>query len=90
VDYLASLSLESPQWQGKPGADETLYRCRGRVLVPDHLDPRITNGVQAEATVNGYRGRFEVVFDLSQDAFHRSALRQSLQGTLRIVGGPDA
>lgn len=88
VEYLAALSVEAPQWQGKPGTDETVYVCRGRLLSPAVLDPRITNGSQADAVINGTRGRFELTFDLSMDAVHRRDLRQSVQGTFRVIGGP--
>lgn len=88
LEYLASLNLEAPQWSGKPGADETTYPCRGRLLSPNILDSRITNGCQAAATVNGTRGRFELTFDLAQDAYHRPTLGQTLQGTFRVIGGP--
>lgn len=87
VEYLAALTLEGPAWEGKPGVDATAYRCTGRLLSPAVLDPRITNGSQAEAQINGTRGRFELVFDLAMDAAHRRDLRQSIQGTFRIVGG---
>ncbi len=87
VDYLAALSLQAPEWTGKPGADDTVYRCQGRLLSPSVLDPRITNGSQAEARINGTRGRLELVFDLSMDAYHRRDLRQTIQGTYRLIGG---
>jgi hypothetical protein len=88
VEYLAALTLEAPAWDGKPGVDETVYRCAGRLLSPSVLDPRITNGSQAEARINGTRGRLELTIDLSMDAAHRRDLRQSIQGTFRLVGGP--
>lgn len=88
VEYLAALNLQAPSWRGEAGADATTYSCTGRLLSPDRLDPRITNGSQAEAIINGYHGRFELVFDLTMDAFHRRDLRQSIQGTFRVIGGP--
>jgi hypothetical protein len=87
VEYLAALTLEAPSWDAKAGVDETVYRCSGRLLAPPTLDPRISNGSQAVAQINGTRGRFELVFDLSMDTFHRRDLRQAIQGTFRIVGG---
>lgn len=87
VEYLAALVLEAPNWTGQPGADQTVYPCRGRLLTPSTLDPRITNGSQARAVINGAIGRFELVFDLAMDAVHRSDLRQSIQGTFRVLGG---
>jgi len=88
VEYLAALNLESPSWDGQPGVDSSTYRCTGRLLSPDRLDPRITNGSQAEATINGYRGRFELVFDLTMDRAAYRDIRQSIQGTFRVIGGP--
>jgi hypothetical protein len=88
VEYLATLTLQAPNWRPEAGADSTTYACKGRLLSPATLDPRITNGSQAEATVNGYRGRFELVFNLSMDAAHRRDLRQEIEGTFRVVGGP--
>ena len=88
VEYLAALTLQAPTWNPESGADNTTYSCRGRLLSPAILDPRITNGSQAEAVINGYRGRFELVFDLGMDAFHRNDLRQSIEGTFRVIGGP--
>lgn len=88
LEYLAALTMQPPSWSGKPGADETTYACRGRLLSPVVLDPRITNGSQAQATVNGIHGRFELVFDLSMPFRHYSEVRQSIQGTFRVIGGP--
>lgn len=88
VEYLAALTLQAPSWTPEGGADNTTYSCRGRLLSPAILDPRITNGSQAEAVINGYRGRFELVFDLAMDAYHRRDLRQSIEGTFRVIGGP--
>ncbi|MGA0848122.1 MAG: hypothetical protein ACO3PY_05910 [Pontimonas sp.] len=88
VEYLAALTLQAPTWTPESGADNTTYSCRGRLLSPAILDSRITNGTQAEAVINGYRGRFELVFDLAMDSFHRRDLRQSIEGTFRVVGGP--
>jgi hypothetical protein len=87
VEYLAALKLEAPSWDGQPGADNSTYRCTGRLLSPDRLDTRITNGSQAEAIINGYRGRFELVFDLDMDAAAYQDIRQSIQGTFRVIGG---
>lgn len=87
VEYLASLTLEAPNWTGKSGTDETVYSCRGRLLSPSTLDTRIVNGSQAEATINGARGRFELTFDLTMFAANRVDLRQLIQGTFRVIGG---
>lgn len=88
VEYLATLSIQPPSWTGQSGVDATTYSCRGRLLSPATLDPRITNGTQADAVINGYRGRLELVFDLAMDAYHRRDLRQSIEGVFRVVGGP--
>jgi hypothetical protein len=88
VEYLAALSLQAPTWKPEAGVDSTTYSCSGRLLSPSVLDPRITNGSQADCVINGYRGRFELVFDLSMDAAHRRDLRQRIEGTFRVVGGP--
>jgi hypothetical protein len=88
VEYLAALTLQAPTWKPGSGTDATTYSCRGRLLSPALLDSRITNGSQAEAVINGYRGRFELVFDLAMDSYHRQDLRQSIEGTFRVVGGP--
>jgi hypothetical protein len=87
VDYLATLNLQRPNWKGESGVDNTTYACQGRLLTPAKLDPRITNGNQATAIINGYKGRFELVFDLTMDRNHYSALRQLIQGTFRVIGG---
>ncbi len=87
VEYLAALKLEAPAWSGQPGADNSSYSCSGRLLSPVRLDPRITNGSQAEAIINGYRGRFELVFDLDMDRGAYQDIRQSIQGTFRVIGG---
>lgn len=88
VEYLAALTLQAPAWTAESGIDNTTYSCRGRLLSPAILDPRITNGTQAEAVINGYHGRFELVFDLAMDSYHRADLRQSIEGTFRVIGGP--
>ena len=88
LEYLAALTLQAPSWKPESGVDSTTYSCTGRLLSPATLDPRITNGSQAEAVINGYRGRLELVFNLAQDAFHRRDLRQTIEGTFRVIGGP--
>lgn len=87
LEYLAALVLSSPNWQKQEGADMTTYQCKGRLLFPQVLDGRITNGTQAKAVINGYQGRFELVFDLSMDSDAYSTVRQSIQGTFRVIGG---
>jgi hypothetical protein len=88
VEYLAALTIQAPAWNGQPGVDNSTYACTGRLLSPALLDPRITNGSQAEATINGYRGRFELVFELAMDNAAYRDIRQSIQGTFRVIGGP--
>jgi hypothetical protein len=88
LEYLAALSLQSPNWKSESGVDMTTYQCRGRLLSPTTLDKRITNGSQAEAVINGYQGRFRLVFDLAMDSVHRRDLRQNIEGVFRVVGGP--
>lgn len=87
LEYLACLTLQAPNWKPETGVDATTYRCKGRLLSPTVLDPRITNGSQADCTINGYRGRFDLVFDLAMDSGHYRDLRQSIEGTFRVVGG---
>ena len=87
LEYLASITLESPNWQPQSGVDNTVYSCRGRLLSPNVFDNRITNGSQALATVNGAVGRFELTFDLGMEAFNRRDLRQVFQGSFRLIGG---
>jgi hypothetical protein len=88
VEYLAALNLEAPSWNGQSGADNSSYNCSGRLLNPARLDTRITNGSQAEAVINGYHGRFELVFELNMDNAAYQDIRQSIQGTFRVIGGP--
>lgn len=88
LEYLAALSLKAPAWNPESGVDTTTYACQGRLLSPTTLDPRITNGAQAECVLNGYRGRFELVFGLSMDKEAYRDLRQSIQGVFRVIGGP--
>ena len=88
IDYLAAVNLQQPQWKGEAGVDNTAYICEGRLLTPATLDTRITNGSQADAVINGYRGRFELIFNLAMDRNHYSDLRQTIQGTFRVIGGP--
>ena len=87
VEYLAALNLQRPQWKGEPGVDNTTYLATGRLLTPAKFDERITNGTQADATINGYRGRFELIWDLTMDKGHYTDTRQSVEGTFRVIGG---
>lgn len=87
LDYLAALRLAAPNWEEREGVDETSYRCTGRLLYPTVLDPRITNGSKADARINGYTGRFELVFDLDMDEWAYGTIGQSIQGTFRVLGG---
>lgn len=88
LSYLACLQVSGPSWTGKAGSDETVYPCTGRLLSPSTLDSRITNGSQADATLNGYRGRFELVFDLAMNPGARRDIRQVISGNFRVIGGP--
>lgn len=88
IDYLAAINLQQPQWKDEAGVDNTAYICEGRLLTPATLDTRITNGSQADAIINGYEGRFELIFNLAMDRNHYSDLRQTIQGTFRVIGGP--
>jgi hypothetical protein len=87
LEYLASLDLQAPNWKEHEGVDITTYGCSGRVLFPPVLDPRITNGSAAVATINGYKGHFEVIFNLAESRLGYADLRQNIQGTFRVVGG---
>ena len=87
IEYLAALSIQPPGWEGQAGADNTGYSCTGRLLHPFALDPRIVNGSQAEATINGTRGRFELVLGLNMDQVAYQDIRQQIDGVFRIVGG---
>ena len=77
VQYLAALNLTRPNWQAKEGVDNTTYTCSGRLLTPVEFDERITNGSQCSATINGYEGRFELIWDLTADKAHRQDTRKS-------------
>lgn len=87
IEYLAAMKLSGPDWQKDPGADATLYRCSGRLLYPVVLDERITNGSKADAVINGYTGRFELVFDLDPKGEAQTTVRQTISGTFRVIGG---
>lgn len=87
VSYLATLRVSGPSWTGKSGSDETVYPCTGRLLSPSVLDSRITNGSQADALINGYRGRFELVFELDMEQAAYGDIRQSIRGNFRVIGG---
>ena len=89
LQYLAAINLTKPNWQGKEGVDNTAYMCTGRLLTPVEFDERITNGSQAQATINGYDGRFELVWDLTADKNHRQDTRTKVEGTFRVIGGKD-
>lgn len=90
LEYLAALSPQDPNWKEAAGSDNTTYAVKGRLLVPTSLDYRITNGSQAVCTLNGVLGRFELTFQLAQDAYHRSNLRQEIKGVFRVIGGVGA
>ena len=87
LQYLAAINLQRANWQGKEGVDNTAYLCSGRLLHPVEFDERITNGSQAVATINGYDGRFELVWDLTADKAHRQDTRTLVEGTFRVIGG---
>lgn len=86
-EYLASLRLQRPDPRRDPGVDMASYLCSGRLLHPATLDPRVTNGSEAEARINGYLGRFTLRFDLAQDEAARPFIRQTIEGTFRVHGG---
>lgn len=88
IEYLAALKLKAPAWKPEAGVDNTTYLCEGRLLSPTVLDTRLTNGSQAVAQINGYQGRFELIINLAEDAEHYRDIRQSIQGTFRVIGGP--
>jgi hypothetical protein len=89
LEYLAALDLQAPQWSEQEGADMTTYGCSGRLLTPAVFDHRITNGSRAQAVINGYTGRFELVYSLSELRVGNADLRQEIRGTFRVIGGVD-
>lgn len=88
LDYLAHIKLSRPDYKSERGIDITTYSCEGRLLSPDALDARITNGSQAVAVINGYNGRFELRYDLSTVKEVYGEIRQAFQGTFYVTGGP--
>jgi len=87
LTYSAALRIAGPDWKGQPGIDMTDYNCSGRLLDPPTLDPRLTSGTQAEATINGYSGTFELRPDIGINRVALPAIRQAIQGKFTIVGG---
>lgn len=89
LEYLAAGNLEAPNWKPQEGVDSTTYGFRGRLLSPSRLDPRLTSGMQGEATINGVKGRFELVFDLAQlhSPVVNNDTRQSILGKFVVIGG---
>ena len=90
LEYLAALTLQEPNWKEQEGVDMTTYGCSGRLLTPAVLDPRITNGSNASAVINGYKGRFEFIYNLADLASGFADLRQDIRGTFRVIGGNNA
>lgn len=86
VEYLAAISWDAPNWKAASGIDQTVYTCKGRVLSPPVLDSRIANGSQAQAIIDGCKGRFELVLH-SHRGLTDTDLRQTITGTFRVVGG---
>jgi hypothetical protein len=86
LEYLAHVTIGQPDWQKAEGVDQSLYTCRGRLLDPQVFDPRITNGSQGPALVNGLRGRFELTFDLAMGRAEAPSIGQSFKGTFRVTG----
>lgn len=91
ITYTAFLKIQEPGYDEKQGADVTAYQVSGRILSPSVLDERIQNGAQAEAVVNGRKGRFEFRLPLNQMGFTYPILRQQIQGLFHIAGsgGPN-
>lgn len=90
LEYLAAVDLSPVNWQKAEGTDQSLYRCTGLLLVPPELDRRITNGSKAQAIVNGYSCRLEFTFDLAMLPLGFPTVRQTIEGTLRVIGGGHA
>lgn len=88
LNYLVHMKIDPPQWKADAGADTATYMCTGRLLSPATMDFRLTNGSQAEATINGFKGRFELIMDLSKNDANYTDIRQSIRGTFRVIGGP--
>jgi hypothetical protein len=89
LQYLAAVRLTGPTGDRELGALQQEYKVSGRLLHPAVLDSRIADGDFAIAEIEGVKGRFELHYDLSQDKYARSDIRQSLQGVFRVVGGPN-
>lgn len=87
LDYLAALDIKEPKWTPEKGSDNSVYTVTGRLLYPSILDPRIANGAQAEAMIQGNYGRMELILNLSVDEAHRLAIRQAISGKFRVIGG---
>lgn len=87
LTYAAYLQIQPPNYQEKQGVDVTAYTVNGRLLNPSVLDKRIQNGAQAEAEVNGFKGRFEFRFPLQPQSFSYPVLRQQITGIFHVMGG---
>jgi hypothetical protein len=87
ITYLAALTLNRGRWDKQVGVDESTFPCRGRLLSPATLDPRIVGGSKAVAVINGRRGRFELQEDLGGTLDTMPLLRQQITGVFRVTGG---
>ena len=87
LTYLAALKVQRPNWQGQPGVDMAVFNCSGRLLEPPTLDPRLVSGSQADATINGAKGTFDLLASISVNRAGLAATRQPIEGSFRVVGG---
>ena len=88
IKYLAALNLQGPSSGGStPGADLNEYRVTGMLLSPTAFDARIISGSQAKAMINGFRGKFELIFDINAKPQHTTEISAVVQGTFRTFGG---
>jgi hypothetical protein len=88
LKYLAALNLQGASSGGSgSGASTNVYRVTGMLLTPTAFDTRIISGSQAEAVINGFRGKFDLEFDINAKPQYTAEISAVVQGTFRTFGG---
>lgn len=85
--YVANVELQPSSQDYRPGIDENIVQCKGRLLSPATFGSKVKVGMTAACTVNGITGTVRLTDIGSRELlFARSTLHQGFQGVFEQTG----
>jgi hypothetical protein len=85
--YIANVQMQSGKQDYKPGIDENVIQCKGRLLTPTVFGSKVKVGAIADCTINGMTGTLRVTDIGSNElVFTRSIFHQGFTGVFEQTG----